>query len=220
MKLHGNSVDISGKRFGKLTVTTNTIQRGRKWHRVLHWVCLCDCGKQHAVSTINLTSGHTKSCGCSKGELITKAKTRHGKTIGKTTTPVYASWSNMHKRCYDPSHNRYQYYGPRGITVCARWFDFVNFLADMGEPPGPRMSLGRVDNNAGYEPWNCVWQTYRQQARNTSRNKLITIGKRTRCLAKWAEIYGRNYGTLHWRISAGWSVERAMQTPERKGNYR
>jgi DNA-binding XRE family transcriptional regulator len=81
----------------------------------------------------------------------------------------------MTRRCTDPSNNRYQYYGARGITVCDRWrgvCGFENFLADMGERP-PGMTLDRFpDINGNYEPGNCRWATKVQQARNKSTAKL------------------------------------------------
>ena len=63
-------IDLSGRRFGKLTVLhrvedyvspTNGKRRGR-------WLCQCDCGKQITTVTSYLTSGNTNSCGCYKRE--------------------------------------------------------------------------------------------------------------------------------------------------------
>jgi hypothetical protein len=54
----------------------------------------------------------------------------------------------MKKRCEQPSHDSYQYYGGRGIRVCDRWRDcFDNFLADMGPKPSPDHSIDRIDND-------------------------------------------------------------------------
>ena len=54
--------DLKGLKFGKLTVLYET---PTKWH------CICDCGNECDVSTSQLTTGKTKSCGCMKsgGEL-------------------------------------------------------------------------------------------------------------------------------------------------------
>lgn len=46
-------------------------------------------------------------------------------------TPGYYSWLNMRERCQNPKHTRYYNYGERGITVCERWDNFADFLADM-----------------------------------------------------------------------------------------
>jgi hypothetical protein len=83
---------------------------------------------------------------------------------GKVTS-AYSRWVSMLQRCFNPNHKDYRYYGGRGITVCERWLDFVNFLADMGEPP-PGLSLDRINVNGDYEPGNCRWATASEQVRN------------------------------------------------------
>ena len=76
--------NLVGKRFGRLIVLEEIPERqGGK--RIL-WKCLCDCGNEVNVSGINLTSGHTTSCGCYA--LEKKKETRidlTGKTFGLLT---------------------------------------------------------------------------------------------------------------------------------------
>jgi hypothetical protein len=68
---------------------------------------------------------------------------------------MYRRWSHMKERCADL--NRLQY-GGRGISVCDRWKDnFENFLADMGEPDAPGLSLERIFPDRNYEPANVIW---------------------------------------------------------------
>lgn len=53
--------DITGQRFGKLTV----IQRaGSAKNGSATWLCRCDCGKEVTASGSNLRTGDKKSCGC------------------------------------------------------------------------------------------------------------------------------------------------------------
>lgn len=63
----GKSNDLTGKKFGKLTV----VKRGDDYvspsgAKRVQWLCKCDCGNENLilVAANNLTSGHTKSCGC------------------------------------------------------------------------------------------------------------------------------------------------------------
>ena len=56
---HAN--DRKGQRFGMLTVIKRV---GTNNHRKALWRCKCDCGRTTEVSSTDLTSGNTKSCGC------------------------------------------------------------------------------------------------------------------------------------------------------------
>ena len=82
--------------------------------------------------------------------------------------PEYFVWHGMMRRCYNPARHEFKHYGGRGITVCERWHDFANFLADMGpRPAGPeRWTLERINNDEGYCPSNCKWATYIEQCAN------------------------------------------------------
>ena len=53
--------DLTGKRFGLLTVSNAT--EGREYGHIL-WHCRCDCGGEIDVPTTSLKSGNTQSCGC------------------------------------------------------------------------------------------------------------------------------------------------------------
>lgn len=55
------NLSIAGRRFGLLTVMSY-VRSTRHRHTV--WLCQCDCGGQKEVGRLELTSGHTRSCGC------------------------------------------------------------------------------------------------------------------------------------------------------------
>jgi hypothetical protein len=74
----------------------------------------------------------------------------------------------MIQRCDNPSRKGYEYYGGRGITVSKRWRSFENFLADMGERPEDK-TLDRINPDGDYEPGNCRWATWHEQALNRRR---------------------------------------------------
>ena len=62
----GKSKDITGQRFGRLTVFRDSGKRDKGKNII--WVCHCDCGNECEVITANLNSHATKSCGCLKKE--------------------------------------------------------------------------------------------------------------------------------------------------------
>jgi hypothetical protein len=66
-KNHNASLDdLSGKRFENLLVLESgpTIVTGKDNKKRRTWKCLCDCGQITFVTTGDLVSGNTKSCGC------------------------------------------------------------------------------------------------------------------------------------------------------------
>ena len=98
---------------------------------------------------------------------------RHGHNRRGKQSPTYNAWAHAIQRCTNPNYRRYDRYGGRGITVCERWrgpggVGFANFLDDMGERP-PGLTLDRIDNDGNYEPGNCRWATWSEQASNKSR---------------------------------------------------
>ena len=54
------AIDLSGQRFGRLTVTGRSVSR----NGVAMWLCRCDCGNDAVVTCANLRRGETRSCGC------------------------------------------------------------------------------------------------------------------------------------------------------------
>ncbi len=73
-----------GKRFGKLEVQSLAYIKNQQWY----WHCVCQCGNTVDVSTYQLSSGNTKSCGCSKGKRGSSHpffKDISGKTFGTLT---------------------------------------------------------------------------------------------------------------------------------------
>lgn len=53
---------LKGRRFGSVTVLSSL---GRNEHGNSKWLCRCDCGATMEVWYQNLTTGRTRSCGCS-----------------------------------------------------------------------------------------------------------------------------------------------------------
>lgn len=151
-------VDLYGKKFGRLTIIEPTEKRCGGF---IVWKCQCDCGKIAYVSSGNLCSGNTKSCGCLRKEQLPELRITHG----MSNSSIYCCWRNMLQRCENPNHVGYKNYGGRGIKVCERWHTFENFLKDMEECP-KGLTIERKNNDGNYNSKNCIWATPKKQANN------------------------------------------------------
>lgn len=131
----------------------------------------------------------------------------------------YNAWYHMIRRCFYSKTPFYENYGGRGITVCDRWLGvdgFDNFYQDMGVSPSSKHSIDRIDSNGNYSPDNCRWATGKEQARNRRTTKLITIGKETKSMVEWCEVYDIQYSLVKDRISDGWEPLEAFTTPKKR----
>jgi len=135
-------------------------RRGER--RKVTWRCKCECGRETIVLAEKLRSGHTRSCGCLHGEKIAAGNPKHN---GRHT-PEYVIWQSMVKRCQNPKHISFKYYGERGISVSPAWSDFAQFYGDMGPRPSETHSIDRINVDGNYEPGNCRWATPKEQASN------------------------------------------------------
>lgn len=65
-KTPSNFNDLTGKRFGMLVVLKRVEKPKHLKKDGVYWLCKCDCGNLHIVSSSNLVTGHTTNCGCIK----------------------------------------------------------------------------------------------------------------------------------------------------------
>ena len=74
-------IDLTGKRFGHLTV----ISRHESSRNNTKWLCHCDCGNDVYIYTNALIHGKRKSCGCKTGTTEIKDLNLIGKRFGYLT---------------------------------------------------------------------------------------------------------------------------------------
>lgn len=107
---------------------------------------------------------------------------------------LYTVLRTMINRCHNPKHPKYRIYGARRITVCEEWREdphaFITWAVANGYREG--LQIDRIDNGVGYSPKNCRWTTAKEQARNTRRNRYLTVGGATMPVSAWAEVKGIN----------------------------
>lgn len=206
--------DITGQRFGRLVAIRPV---GRNKQACIVWECKCDCGNTKAISGAELRRGHTRSCGCFEAE----SRSTRAITHGLSNKRIYITWRNMMLRCHNPSHKSHEGYGSRGIRVCDDWKVSVeSFCAYVSQLPhyGEKdRTLDRINNNGNYEPGNVRWATATEQNRNKRTCKVIEFNGKSQNVSEWASELNMIDITLGARLRKGWSVERALTTPVRKG---
>lgn len=227
-KLENGVRDITGQKFGRLTVVSFEKTKNKQ----SYWLCSCECGGKTVTARGSLVQESTRSCGCLQVESskrIGEIGRNHLTTHGKSKTKEYKTWGKVVARCTDPNDTTFSRYGAKGISICSGWRNsFVSFLNDLGICPLDKNSIDRIDNNGNYscghceecmaKGWtaNCRWANQTEQVRNRSSTQFLTYNGRTKPVQEWAEEYGMAYGTLFARLRQGWSLERALNQKVRQ----
>lgn len=201
------SIDITNKKYNKLTAIKlqHSLKITKKSRE--YWLFKCDCGNQKVISKDLVKRGQIKSCGCIKG----LNRVKHGFARKNNKSRLYNIWCSMRQRCNDVNHHKYYAYGFRGVKVCDRWNKFENFLEDMKEPPTPKHSIDRIDNNGDYEPSNCRWATNYEQANNTRNNIIIEFNGETKTLSEWCNNSGIIYSKALYRFNQGYDIKTILE---------
>lgn len=76
----GRAKDLRGQKFGRLTVVDRVEKPEGLKGRNSYWLCKCECGAKKVVVGRDLTSQHSRSCGCLQVELASKDLT--GRVFG------------------------------------------------------------------------------------------------------------------------------------------
>ena len=149
---------------------------------------------------------------------------RH-KTHGLTGTRVYKTWESMKSRCYNKNDNKYDKYGGRGIKVCDEWLgkngakNFAEWAYANGFDENKHQkeqSIDRIDVNGNYEPSNCRFTNAKIQANNRTNTIFIEYKGKTQSLQEWADELKISEATIRWRLSKGYSTERALTDKVKK----
>lgn len=209
--------DLTGRKFGKLTVEKYAGRRHVKDGSLIIWICRCECGKLTLAATGQLlTPGFEGSCGCS-----ISAKNWKRKNVNIRHHPLYTTWSGIVRRTGDSLA-----YILRGM--CEGFRELEHFAKVMGPKPGPEFSVDRIENNDGY--WcgcceECVrlgrkknvrWATQDVQSNNKGNNNKITYAGKTMTISQWAKESGLPRKFIRGRFQRGWTAEQIFETAKLK----
>lgn len=164
-----------------------------------------DCGARLIMSGGNLRrveKQKTSGCKCGYFSFI----------HGLWEHPAYGTWNGMIRRCYNETHEHYDRYGGRGISVCEEWrkvpVAFIKWLEENGWRAG--LQIDRIDNDGDYAPGNCQVVEPIVNANNKSTNRLVYIDGGVLTISQAARKFGVKKTTLKERLNRGWSDKEAV----------
>lgn len=77
----GRAEDLTGRRFGYLTV----LNRAENKNRRTSWLCRCDCGNEKIITAHDLKAGKCRSCGCKRHAVGNHMNDLTGRKFGRLT---------------------------------------------------------------------------------------------------------------------------------------
>lgn len=209
--------DLLGKRFSRYVVIAKAEPYYNKDGTIqcAGWLCKCDCGNVKRVRGNSLVMNKTKSCGCANREKPSNNITHH-----MSNSIIYMKYKGMKARCYNPNCKAFKHYGARGILVCDEWVNnFESFYQwSIANGYSDKLSLERIDVNGNYEPTNCKWILFKEQAFNKRNSILTDSGESIAKLAREIGIVPPNIA--RGRYKNGWSLYNALHIPVLKKGER
>ena len=198
----GKLIDLTGKRFGRLTVTGFSKLENRK----SYWVCLCDCGNTTIVRSDSLKAKdgkNTVSCGCQQKENFTFF------VDGRSKEKLYHVYYSILTRCNKENCSSYEYYGGRGIKCdFSSYEEFRSWALSNGYKEG--LTIDRIDVNGNYSASNCRWVTMKEQNSNRRKYKnaiTVVVNGKEKSLKDIAKELNLSYSAVYYRYSNNLPLE-------------
>ena len=153
-----NFKNLTGERFGKLTVKAVTSEK--KGKRPM-WLCVCDCGKEKLVTSKLLLNGESKTCG------------------SNTCSRLHGKLNNLYKHGYKKD-SLYQIWVKmvEKSERCFEWSDpkeFMLWAFTHGYRRG--MCCYRIDCTKPYSPDNTRFDMVRLSSRTLFDNLNMAVGR-------------------------------------------
>lgn len=156
--------DISGKRFGLLTVVKRAIGNPTNLkHRGVYWECLCDCGTTYFTYAYNLKKRKLANCGCTrKFVLATRLgkpannRRKFGEARAYRVYMGYARNANLRKLVFELTFEDFLLLAAKDCHYCGLVPSNVCTISKPHYGDFIYSGIDRVDNKEGYTMNNCV----------------------------------------------------------------
>lgn len=172
----GKVINILNKRFSRWTVISKSCIEGSLKPR---WICRCDCGTIKIVSSNNLRSGSSKSCGCLNRDKLSIPESPFNCIVNmykQSAKRRNLDWALTAEEVNNLFKANCYYCGiePHKIRSTIKYHYTYN-------------GIDRKDNNIGYTYSNCVSCCYECNVGKSNKTEFDFM--------KWIErVYRYNYG--------------------------
>lgn len=137
-----------------------------------------------------------------------------------------AAWERMISRCYNKSHEKYKFYGGRGVIVCDQWKNsyqsFLDWSILNGWKQGLQIDKDIKGNGLLYSSETCCWVTPKENQR--ARKSLIIVNYKGEniTLVELCERFNIKCPIVKQRINRdGMTLDQALSVPNNgQGNFK
>jgi HNH endonuclease len=179
-------LNLEGKRFGYLTVMRRT---DHKLGKARGWVCLCDCGTVIERSTVLLTRGACKSCGCKKSEMlsqsrasVTHTRTKHEALMSRVVAHPDGCWEWLGRTDKDG-------YGIVMIDGKNNRAHRLSYVVHRGDIPDGMVVCHKCDNPPCCNPSHLFLGTIKDNANDALAKGRAFVGEKNgRAKLSWHDI--------------------------------
>lgn len=153
------------------------------------WENVCKTEERHKDGHI-LYTANCKFCGLKTKRKLSDLKRNtvcnHRKT-GIKDKRIGDIYNGMIYRCYNEKNKSFQYYGAKGIRICADWLNEPHRFELWAITNGYQdtLTIDRIDPNKDYCPENCRWISKSDNSKYKSTTNLIEIDGERKTPAEW-----------------------------------